>query len=88
MPTISAKCTKNTKVLINTILEKYPFFMNLEKEGVYANPSWLCKFSIGLLLQNIKMIEKNSNIIGFAYQSHYVDDFDEKLEQFIIDECN
>lgn len=87
MPTISAKCTKNTKLLIDRILKTHPFFMNLQQEGVYANPSWLCKFSIGLLLQNIKMLERDSKMTEFAYSSHYVDSFDNNLSEFISEEC-
>ncbi len=86
MSTLSAKCTKNTKSLIQIILNTHPFFRELKESGISTNPSWFCKFSIEIMLKNINSINQYK-ITDFA-QSHYVDIFDETLIKFINKECN
>lgn len=83
MSTISAKCTKNTTSLIHTILKTDPFFNDLYLNfGVIVNPSWLCKFSIGCLLNNIDIVPSKISST-FAYDCHYVDKFDDILFEYI-----
>jgi len=83
MTTLTAKCTKNTKSLINEIFKTKSIFNELYiNQGVIVNISWFCKFSIKCLLDNIEIMNSKNNI-SFAYDCHYVDKFDEMLLKYI-----
>ena len=83
MSTLSSKCTKNTKSLIDEIFKANSSFNELHIQcDVMVNISWLCKFSIKCLLDNTEIM-KLKNVRTFAYDCHYVDRFDEMLLDYI-----
>ena len=84
--TLSAKCTKNTKKLLWSILSNEPFFVELPNRFiVYPNPSWLIKFSIITTLKQLRSINKFEDLEQITYDSHYVDNFDSMLKNFLIE---
>lgn len=82
MSTLTAKCTKKTKPLISAFLLKNTLITELKiRYGIVPNYSWLTKFSIKCLLENIDNLSPQE--LTFAYDCHYVDKFDEMLISYL-----
>lgn len=85
--TLSVKCTNNTKQNLNILFNRHPLFQRLKESGVSPNPSWFFKFSSSIFLKNIDnphLLQKIENFEEFAYNCHYVKNFDDLLESVLI----
>jgi len=85
--TLSVKCTDNTKQNLNNLFENHPLFQRLKEYGALPNPSWFFKFTASVFLKNINesnLFQNIENVDAFAYDCHYVKNFDDLLESVLV----
>lgn len=83
--TLSVKCSEKTKQNLNEFFEIHPLIQRFKEYGVIPNPSWFFKFSASVFLKNMnnKAIYQDINLQKFAYNCHYVNNFDDILESVL-----
>jgi len=77
------KCSNRTKEKLEKVFATHVLFKEFRESGVVVNPSWYFKFSASILMKNMNnktFFNKIQNLNQFAYDCHYVNNFD-----FILD---
>ena len=72
----SVKCSSNTKKLLKELFKSNPELLKLQEQGVVLNVSWFFKYCASIVLRD-NLLQQDSE---FAYSCHYVDNFDELLD--------
>lgn len=89
-PTLSVKCTINTKKNLQELFAKNEYFLDLQKNDVFTSVSWFFKQSanvyLELLNQNIFALPR-SHLLLFshdtAFDNQFADTLDESIKNLI-----